>query len=172
MKRHLKRHLHLSKLEVLYLERFFNGVDYAIAKELDTADVAYEEFLTPTLGRLLDDRSPFQSLLPYPAKKLNADLGECGSGNQLNIEFETHEHTKSHSGSVSHADLGIVFRRENPILGETTEKALIVESKRLYPIRKKYTLQSKYAAFSAEQYKTLKAIASEHGGDVPNAVEL
>ena len=64
----------LSQPEILFLKKFFNAIDYSISKELDNSEVAYEEFLTPTLGRLLDGRSPFQSILSYSLKDLGAAL--------------------------------------------------------------------------------------------------
>ena len=69
--------------EMGYLRAFFDGVDFAITRELGSERVAYEEFLTPTLGRLLDAGSPFQSLLMYPVAKLNDDLASCGSGRRI-----------------------------------------------------------------------------------------
>jgi hypothetical protein len=158
----MNSHSTLSLPEILFVKNFFDGVDFAIAKELESVEVAYEEFLTATLGRLLDGRSPFQSILDYPLRALNQDLSECGSGNQVAMEFETHEHAKGFSGSVSHADLGIVFRRENPLLGTTVEKAVLVESTRLYPTRKRYTMRSRYRGFDSDQYEKLKGIARKH----------
>ena len=148
--------------EILYLRNYFHSVDKAISSELDSATVAYEEFLTPTLGRLLDSRSPFQALLEYPLKQLNQDLAECGSGNKLLVEFETHEHAKGFSGSVSHADLGIILRRESPLTGEFIEKAILVESKRLYPVKDKYSLRSRYTGFDPQQFNSLSAIAKTY----------
>jgi hypothetical protein len=148
--------------EILYLRNYFHSVDKAISSELDSATVAYEEFLTPTLGRLLDSRSPFQALLEYPLKQLNQDLAECGSGNKLLVEFETHEHAKGFSGSVSHADLGIILRQESPLTGEFIEKAILVESKRLYPVKDKYSLRSRYTGFDLQQFNSLSAIAKTY----------
>jgi len=153
----------LSHPEVLYLKRFFDAVDFAVTAEVNTARVAYEEFLSPVLGRLLDDSSPFQSLLSYSSRQLNSDLAECGSGNHIDVRFETNEHAKGFSGKTSHADLGIVFRRENPILGPAIEKAILVESKRLYLGKNSYTVRSRYDGFDEKQYKELKNFAKNYG---------
>ncbi len=126
-------------------------------------EVAYEEFLSPMFGRLVDGRSPFQSVLAYPIRALNADLDQCGSGHRLKVEFETIEHAKGFSGSVSHADLGIVFRYENPAFGERVDKAILVECKRLYPLHREYKLRSRYEGFDAAQFAALEAIDSKHG---------
>lgn len=152
-----------SEVEAGYLRRFFDGVDYAVSRELAMDEVAYEEFLSPMFGRLLDGRSPFQSVLTYPIRALNADLDECGSGHRLKVEFETIEHAKSFSGAVSHADLGIVFRYENPAFGERVEKSILVECKRLYPAQRKYKLRSRYEGFDAAQFLALKGIDEKHG---------
>jgi len=152
-----------SDVEAGYLRRFFDGVDYAVSRELAIDEVAYEEFLSPMFGRLLDGRSPFQSVLAYPLRALNADLDQCGSGHKLKVEFETIEHAKGFSGSVSHADLGIVFRYENPAFGERVEKAILAECKRLYPLHREYKLRSRYEGFDAAQFTALEAIDSKHG---------
>ena len=153
----------LSQPEILYLKRFFDAVDSAVTAEVNTARVAYEEFLSPVLGRLLDDSSPFQSLLSYSSRQLNLDLAECGSGNRVDVTFETNEHAKGFSGRTSHADLGIVFRRENPLLGARIEKAILVECKRLYPTKKQYTVRSRYDGFEKKQYNELKKFAENYG---------
>jgi hypothetical protein len=126
-------------------------------------EVAYEEFLSPMFGRLLDGRSPFQSVLAYPVRALNADLEQCGSGHKLKVEFETIEHAKGFSGSTSHADLGIIFRYDNPAFGEHVEKAILVECKRLYPLHRAYKLRSRYEGFDAAQFAALENIDSKHG---------
>lgn len=119
--------------------------------------------LSPMSGRLLDGRSPFQAVLAYPIRALNADLDECGSGHKLKVVFETLEHAKNFSGSVSHADLGIVFRYENPAFGEQVEKAILVECKRLYPLHREYKLRSRYEGFDPGQFAALESIDSSGG---------
>lgn len=156
----------ISIPEILYLRKFFEGVAFAVSKELAVETVAYEEFLSPLLGRLLDERSPFQSLLPYPVRALNADLAECGSGDRVTIEFETNEHAKGFSGKESHVDLGIIFRRENPLFGWAIEKAILVECKRLYPGPSgRYMYNSGYDGFRPKQYAELKQTADDYGWD-------
>jgi len=137
--------------ETLFLQKFFDGVDYAGAQEMATEEVAYEESLTFTLGRLLDGRSPFQAILRYKLRDLNHDLAECGTGNTLVVEFETNEHAKGFSGTTSRCDLGILFRQTNPLTGRSVAKGLLVEGKRLYPIKRKYTMACKYEGFDSDQ---------------------
>lgn len=157
------RQLPFTRAEIGYLRKFFDEVDFAITRELSSDRVAYEEFLTPTLGRLLDSASPFQSLLDYPIAKLNEDLESCGSGRKISIEFETHEHAKKYSGSVSHADLGIIVRFEATHGSSAiSEKAILVESKRIYPNRKTYKISCRYEGFTKDQYIALKELGNKH----------
>lgn len=124
-----------------------------------------EESLTFVLARLLDGQSTFQRILEYPLEKLNMDLDACGSGTQMSIEFETNEHKKSFESAVSHADLGIVIRRESSIFGPSYTKAIIVQSKKLYPSKDRYSLRSSYEAFDPGQFQELKKVASKYSWD-------
>lgn len=150
----------LPQPEALFIRKFFDGVDDAVTKELGATEVAYEEFLTPTLGRLLDSRSPFQTILSYPIRELNKDLEECGTGPQLIVEFKTNEHAKGFSGRVSHADLGMVLTIEDPLEGITVKKALLVEAKRLFPFRTSFSVNSRYNSFDRAQFDALATLAA------------
>ncbi len=77
----------VSPAEAAFVRRYFDAIDHAISRELVSGETAYEEFLTATLGRLMDQKSPFQALLEYPLRALNEDLEKCGSGNQVLVEF-------------------------------------------------------------------------------------
>lgn len=153
----------VSLPEILHIKKFFDGVDSFVSREIDKEHLAYEESLSFLFGRLLDESSAFQAALPYRLPHLNDDLAECGGGNQLHIEFETNEHAKGFSGSTSRVDLGIIFRFNNPGLGQTVEKAILVECKRLYPEKGVYSLNSVYRGFKEKQYKDLKDIANKYG---------
>jgi hypothetical protein len=151
--------------EVIYLRRFFDGVDKAVTDEMQAGRTLLEESLTFVLARLLDGQSTFQRILDYRLDSLNADLDACGSGSRMSIEFETNEHKKSFESAVSHADLGIVVRREASVFGSSYTKALIVQSKKLYPLKDFYSLRSVYGGFDAEQFRELKKLASKYGWD-------
>lgn|GEM_PF-2348743 len=146
-----------------YLRRFFDGVDKAITEEMQSGRSLLEENLTFVLARLLDEQSTFQRILDYPLEKLNADLEACGSGAQVSIEFETNEHKKSFEAAVSHADLGIVVRREGSIFGGPYTKGIIVQSKKLYHWKNRYSLRSAYEGFDPVQFTNLRDIASKYG---------
>lgn len=149
--------------EVSYLKRFFDGVDRVITDEMQAGKTLMEEGLTFVLARVLDGQSTFQKILEYPINALNKDLEKCNSGTQLSIEFETNEHKKSFESAVSHADLGIVIRQEGSVFGSEYKKAIIVQSKKLYPRKEKYDLFSGYDAFSPEQFSKLDEIGSNYG---------
>jgi hypothetical protein len=83
----------------------------------------------------------------------------------LSIEFETNEHKKSFESAVSHADLGIVFHRESSVFGPSYTKAIIVQSKKLYPSKDRYSLRSAYEAFDPTQFQELKKVASKYSWD-------
>ena len=144
--------------EVSYLKRFFDGVDRVITDEMQAGKTLMEEGLTFVLARILDGQSIFQNILEYPINALNKDLERCNSGTQLSIEFETNEHKKSFESSVSHADLGIVLKQERSVFGPEYKKAVIVQSKKLYPVKDKYNLFCGYDAFSPDQFVKLTEI--------------
>ncbi|MFH1648439.1 MAG: hypothetical protein ABIA11_01745 [Patescibacteria group bacterium] len=151
--------------EASYIRRFLDGVDRVVTDEMQSGRSLLEESLTFVLARLLDGQSTFQRILDYPIEKLNVDLDACGSGTQMSIEFETNEHKKSFESAVSHADLGIVVRRESSIFGPSYTKAIIVQSKKLYPSKDTYSLRSAYEAFDPAQFQELKKVASEYSWD-------
>ncbi len=151
--------------EAFYIRRFLDGVDKVVTDEMQKGRSILEENLTFVLARLLDGESTFQRILEYPLKKLNMDLDACGSGVQMSIEFETNEHKKSFESAVSHADLGIVIRRESSIFGPSYTKAIIVQSKKLYPLKDRYSLRSSYEAFDPDQFQNLKNVASKYSRD-------
>lgn len=152
----------VSPAETEFIRRYFDGIDHAISRELTAGETTYEEFLTATLGRLMDQGSPFQALLEYPLRALNEDLNACGSGNYVIVEFETHEHSKSSARSIR-ADLGIIIRFEGPLQSKTIEKAVLIEAKRLYPTRDCFNLSSRYEAFKLDQLKALLKVEKKYG---------
>jgi hypothetical protein len=151
--------------ETSYIRKFLDGVDKAVTDEMQSGRSLLEESLTFLLARLLDGQSTFQRILDYPLENLNVDLDACGSGTQMSIEFETNEHKKSFESAVSHADLGIVLRRESSIFGPAYTKAIIVQSKKLYPLKTHYGLRSAYEAFDPGQFQELKKVASKYSYD-------
>lgn len=148
--------------ETAYLRRFFDCVDVAVTEEMQAASALLEDNLTFLLCRLLDGESTFQRILTYPLKRLNEELAGCGTGTQIAIDFETNEHKRSFEGAVSHADLGIVLRRDHSIFGPAYTKAVVVQSKKLYRHKDVYRLDSGYDGFDKNQFTRLKAIASKY----------
>ena len=51
---------------------------------------------------------------------------------------------------------------DNPFAGKIKEKAILVESKRLYPFKKTYSIHSQYSAFKKNQYEFLIGIAQKY----------
>jgi hypothetical protein len=151
--------------ETAFLRKFFDEVDHAVTDEMKAGKSLSEENLTFVLARLLDGQSTFQRMLNYSIQNLNFDLERCGTGAQISIEFETNEHKKHFESTVSHADLGIVLRRERSVLGPEYTKAIIVQSKKLYPVKTQYSLYSQYGGFDGNQFLALKKIASEYSWD-------
>lgn len=151
-----------SEPELTYLRKYFDGVDAAITDEMQAGATLQEENLTFVLARLLDQSSTFQKILAYPLSALNEDLSKCGSAVQITIEFETNEHKKSFESAVSHADLGIIVKREHSVIAPAYTKAIIVQSKKLYPSKDTYRISSGYDAFDQNQYKGLKELASKY----------
>ena len=150
----------LPEPEASYLRRFFEGVDRAVSAEMEAGRSLLEENLCFVLCRLLDGGSTFQRILEYSLDRLNADLQGCGTGQRLEIEFETNEHKRSFEAAVSRADLGIVFRRDAGPDHPAITKALLVQGKKLYAARGEYVLNSSYEAFDIPQYEGLKAFAN------------
>lgn len=148
--------------ETAYLRRFFDAVDAGITAELQAGHKLLEQSLTFLLGRLLDGKSTFQRMLEYPIDRLNADLAECGTGTQVSVEFTTNEHTKTFESSVSYADLGIVVRRDSSVFGPTYTKAIIVQSKKLYPNSNDYRVSCRYGGFDKDQYSKLRQLAKKY----------
>lgn len=149
--------------EVSYLKKFFDGIDQVITDEMQAGKTLMEEGLTFVLARVLDGQSTFQKILEYPIDDLNKDLEKCNSGTQLSIDFETNEHKKYFESSVSHADLGIVLKQERSVFGSEYKKAIIIQSKKLYPGKEQYNLFCGYDAFSPEQFVELKKLGSKYG---------
>ncbi|MGE5342533.1 MAG: hypothetical protein ACM3SY_13745 [Candidatus Omnitrophota bacterium] len=148
--------------EVMFLRKFFDEVDHAVTNEMQAGKSLLEENLTFVLARLLDGESTFQRMLNYSIQDLNSDLERCATGTQISIEFETNEHKRYFESTVSHADLGIVLRREGSILNPEYTKAIIVQSKKLYPVKTQYSLFSQYGGFDGNQFLALKKIASDY----------
>ncbi len=149
--------------ESTFLKNFFDEVDKTITEEMQSSESVMEESLTFVLARLLDGKSTFQRLLDYSLQQLNDDLERCGSGSRVTIEFETNEHKKSFESSVSFADLGIILKRDHSIFGPSYTKAIIVQSKKLYPRKDSYRIHCGYDAFDIKQFQGLKKIASKYG---------
>lgn len=156
----------MGELELSYLRRFWAGVDRAIAAEMKSGDRVSEENLTFLLGRLLDGGSTLQEMLEYRLDNLNRDLEQCGTGCQIDIEFTTNEHTKDFEAHVSFADLGIVLRQEHSPIAPGRTKAILVQSKKLYPSREgDYAMHASYGGFNPDQFRNLRKRAEEYDWD-------
>lgn len=148
----------LTVPELCYMHRFFSAVGAALACRMREGSTPSEDNLTFLLCELMDEGMTSRHVLEYSWSNLQADLDACGTGNRVEISFETNEHTRTFEGQVSYADLGIVFERRH--LSGAFRKAVLVQSKRLYHQRDEtFGLNSKYEGFHKEQFENLQKLA-------------
>lgn len=147
----------LIATELCYLHLFFSAVGSALARRMREGSTPSEDNLTFLLCELMDEGMTSRHVLEYSLSSLQADLDACGTGNRVEISFETNEHTRRFEGQVSYADLGIVFERRD--LSGVFRKAVLVQSKRLYHQRDgTFGLSSKYEGFHKGQFKNIQKL--------------
>lgn len=139
--------------------RYFDGVSHALASRFDGGSSPGEENLTFLLCELLDEGMTARHLLEYPLQRAKEDLANADGGITLDVAFQTHEHTKHVEHHYSGADLGIVFITEHPYFGRS-ERAVLVQAKRLFPTSSGYSLNSPFRSFHAQQRDFLKDVES------------
>jgi hypothetical protein len=128
-----------------------------------------EENLTFLLCELLDANTTSLHLLSYPMSKAKSDLEASDLGFTIDVEFETHEHSKDVESRYSGADLGIVLTVNHPLFGQS-RRGILVQAKRLFGNGKdrEYGLFSDYRSFDGQQAKFLGVL--EQSFKVPNSV--
>jgi hypothetical protein len=111
--------------------RFLDGVSTAVSSRMLRGSSPGEENLTFLLCELLDESSAGLHVLEYPLATAKTDLEKSDAGITIDVEFQTHEHTRWVEARYSGADLGIVFVMDHPLLGYS-RRAVLVQAKRLF----------------------------------------
>jgi hypothetical protein len=139
--------------------RYLDGVSQALARRFERGSSPGEENLTFLLCELLDEGTTALHLLEYPLSRAKEDLAKADGGITLDVSFQTHEHTKHVEHHFSGADLGVIFVVDHPYFGRS-EKAILLQAKRLFPSGTHYNLKSSFSSFHPTQLDQLKTIAN------------
>lgn len=161
--------LSLGGYETSVLWRFFDGVSTAVSTRMAQGSSPGEENLTFLLCELLDANTTSLHVLSYPLSQVKSDLEASDAGLTVDVEFETHEHSKYFESKYSGADLGIVLAVNHPIFG-ASRRGILVQAKRLIGSGKhrEYGLYSDYRYFDRQQAEFLEALRQRF--DVNNSV--
>lgn len=154
----------LGTYESAVLWRFFDCVSSAVSGRMLHGSPPGEENLTFLLCELLDESATALHVLDYPLSKAKEDLAKSDAGITVDVEFETHEHTKHFESNYSGADLGIVLSIDHPQLGQS-KRASLIQAKRLFAKSKskEFTLYSQYSSYDEEQANFLKELEKRFG---------
>lgn len=150
----------LGTYESAILWRFFDCISSAVSRRMLHGSPPGEENLTFLLCELLDESATALHVLDYPLSKAKEDLAKSDAGITVDVEFETHEHTKHFESNYSGADLGIVLSINHPQLGQS-KRASLIQAKRLFARSKskEFSLYSQYSSYDKEQANFLKELA-------------
>jgi hypothetical protein len=151
--------LPIGGYEASILWRFLDGVSAAISKRMVLGSSPGEENLTFLLCELLDANATSLHALPYPLSQAQAHLQSSDSGITIEVEFQTHDHSKHFESRYSGADLGVVLAVDHPILGRS-RRGILIQAKRLFASgrAREYGLYSGYDSFERRQAEFLKAL--------------
>jgi hypothetical protein len=161
--------LTLGGYEAGVLWRFFDGVSTAVSARMVQGSSPGEENLTFLLCELLDANTTSLHALRYSLSQAKSDLEASDAGLTVDVEFETHEHSRYVESRYSGADLGIVLAVNHPVLGHS-RRGILLQAKRLIGSGKKreYGLYSDYKHFDRKQADFLEAL--RQGFCVSNSV--
>jgi hypothetical protein len=156
--------LALGGYEAGVLWRFFDGVSAAVSSRMVRGSSPVEENLTFLLCELLDANTTSLHALSYSLAQVRTDLEASDAGLTIDVEFETHEHSKYVESRYSGADLGIVLAVQHPVFGHS-RRGLLVQAKRLFASGKmrEYGLFSDYKSFDRQQAEFLEALRKRFG---------
>lgn len=156
--------LAIGSYEASILWRFLDGVSAAVSRRMVSGSSPGEENLTFLLCELLDANTTSLHTLSYPLAQAKADLEASDAGLTIDVEFETHEHSKHVESKYSGADLGIVLALNHPLLGQS-RRGILVQAKRLFGVGKtrEYGLYSTYTSFDRPQAEFLEALGQRFG---------
>lgn len=156
--------LAIGGYEASVLWKFLDGVSAAVSRRMVGGSSPGEENLTFLLCELLDANTTSLHALSYPLAQAKTDLEASDAGLTVDVEFETHEHSKYFESKYSGADLGIVLAVNHPVFGQS-RRGILVQAKRLFGVGKKreYGLYSPYSSFDRSQAEFLQAISQRFG---------
>lgn len=156
--------LAIGGYEASILWRFFDGVSAAVSTRMIHGSPPAEENLTFLLCELLDANTTSLHALSYPLSQARTDLEASDSGVTLDVEFQTHEHSKHVESRYSGADLGIVLAVNHPVFGQS-RRGVLVQAKRLFGRgrNREYGLFSAYNSFDKKQADFLKTLEQRFG---------
>lgn len=106
--------LAIGGYEASILWRFLDGVSTAVSNRMIRGSSPSEENLTFLICELLDANATSLHALNYPLSQVQADLQSSDCGVTVEVEFQTHEHSKYIESKYSGADLGIVLCNRSP----------------------------------------------------------
>lgn len=144
--------------------QFLDGVSTAVSSRMTGGSSPGEENLTFLLCELLDANTTSLHALKYSLAQLRTDLEVGDSGLTVDVDFETHEHSKYVESRFSGADLGIVLSVDHPLLG-CSRRGLLVQAKRLLGNGKtrEFGLFADYRHFDRKQAEFLDAVRKRFG---------
>lgn len=154
----------LGTYEANILWRFFDCISSAVSTRMLRGSPPGEENLTFLLCELLDESATALHVLDYPLSKAKEDLAKSDAGITVDVEFETHEHTKHFESKYSGADLGVVLSIDHPQLGQS-RRAVLIQAKRLFAGSKstEFSLYSQYNSYNSKQAEFLKELINRFG---------
>jgi hypothetical protein len=152
----------LPETEWHIISYYLDAVSHSLARRFARGSPPNEENLTFLLCELLDEGSSSDHLLEYPLSKAKEDLAKADGGITIDVKFQTHEHTKYVEHKYSGADLGVIFAIEHPHLGRS-ERAVLLQAKRLFQARNTYSLNSSFGGFDLQQFTLLKTLQRRFG---------
>ena len=156
--------LAIGGYEASIIWRFLDGVSAAVSSRMVHGSATKEENLTFLLCELLDANTTSLHALSYSLSQAQNDLESSDSGITVDVEFQTHEHSRYVESKYSGADLGIVLAIDHPIFGHS-RRGVLVQAKRLFGRGKnrEYGLFSEYSSFDKKQADFLKTIEQRFG---------
>src|SRR5260370_12259913 len=156
--------LTIGGYEAGILWKFLYGVSSAVSSRMAHGSSPTEENLTFLLCELLDDNATSLHALSYPLSQAQADREASDACITLEVEFQTHEHSRHTESKYSGADLGIVLSVNHPVFGQS-RRGILLQAKRLFATGKKceYGLYSSYTSFNKTQTDFLRILERRFG---------
>lgn len=155
----IPQYLSFSTYEGSIIWRFFDGASSAVSDRMLRGSPPGEENLTFLLCELLDESSTGLHVLEYPLTSAKADLEKSDAGITVDVEFQTHEHSKWVESKYSGADLGVVFVMDHPLLGHS-RRAVLLQAKKLFGMgpSKEFSIYSAYDSYDKDQAAFLQEL--------------